>query len=141
MKGNLLQTSLENTKKQQEDAGMFMKEQSEETQEQQTKDKIERWMAQVRVERSEAEFLQVRMQKNKNEHDATALQALQAAEQARKRAAAATPIGAATAERARTTAELQRLRYLDSAAGEALVFISFFLLTDLNELTRRTISI
>jgi len=53
MKGNLLQTSPENTKKQQEDAGMFMKEQSEETQEQQTKDKIERWMAQVRVDRPE----------------------------------------------------------------------------------------
>ena len=93
--------------------------------EQQTKDKIERWMAQVRVERSEAEFLQVRMQKNKNEHDATALQALQAAEQARKRAAAATPIGTATAERARTTADLQRLRYLDSAAGEVLVSFHF----------------
>ena len=53
MKGNLLKTSPENNKKQQEDADMFMKEQSEETQEQQTKDKIERWMSQVRVDRPE----------------------------------------------------------------------------------------
>jgi hypothetical protein len=53
MNGNLWQTSPDNTKKQQEDAVMFMKEQSEETQEQQTKDKIERWMAQVRVDRPE----------------------------------------------------------------------------------------
>ena len=40
-------------KKQQKDADMFTKEQSEETQEQQTQDKFERWMAQVRVDRPE----------------------------------------------------------------------------------------
>jgi hypothetical protein len=39
--------------KQQKDADMFMKEQSEETQEQQTQNKFERWMAQVRVDRPE----------------------------------------------------------------------------------------
>jgi hypothetical protein len=53
MNGNLWQTSPDNTKKQQEDAVMFMKEQSEESQEQQTKDKFERWMSQVRVDRPE----------------------------------------------------------------------------------------
>jgi hypothetical protein len=117
--------------------------------EQQTKDKIERWMGQVRVERSEAELLQVRMQKNqvrmqknKNEDDARALQALQAAEQARKRAAAATPIGAATAERARTTANLQRLRSLDSAASKLFSFTSYFARTNAQDhLNMRLISI
>ena len=53
MKGNLVQTSPENTKRKLEDADMFLKKMSEETQDQQTKDKIERWMAQVRVDRAE----------------------------------------------------------------------------------------
>ena len=77
MKGNLLQTSPENTKRKLEDADMFLKTMSEETQDQQTKDKIERWMAQVRFDLAEEvtqrstdsprEFLsaaQVEMQKN-----------------------------------------------------------------------------
>ena len=53
MKGNLVQTSPENTKRKLEDADMFLKKMSEETQDQQTKDKIERWMAQVRVDQPE----------------------------------------------------------------------------------------
>ena len=67
----------ENTKRKLEDADMFLKKMSEETQDQQTKDKIERWMAQVRFDLAEEvtqrstdsprEFLsaaQVEMQKN-----------------------------------------------------------------------------
>ena len=77
MNGNLVQTSPENTRRKLEDADMFLKKMSEETQDQQTKDKIERWMAQVRVDRAEEvtqrstdsprEFLsaaEVEMQKN-----------------------------------------------------------------------------
>ena len=83
-------------------------------------------MVQVRVERPEAEFLQVRMQKNKNLHSS---------EKARKSADAANPIGSATTERARTTtvvrtADLQRLRSLDPPTSK-LFFISVFLFTDL----------
>jgi hypothetical protein len=50
---NPFQKSHENTKKQLGDADMFLKEPSEEKQDQQTRDKIERWMAQVRFDRPE----------------------------------------------------------------------------------------
>jgi hypothetical protein len=86
-KSNLWQTSPDNTKKQQEDAVIFMKEQSEETQEQQTKDKFERWMAQVRVDRPEEVIKwstdSSRVFLSSPDH---AVRALQATEEARKSA-------------------------------------------------------
>jgi hypothetical protein len=77
MNGNLWPASPENTKRKLEGADMFLKKMSEETQDKRTKDKIERWMAQVRFDLADEvtqrstdsprEFVyaaQVEMQKN-----------------------------------------------------------------------------
>jgi len=85
------------------------------TKEQQTKDKIERWLAQVRNERLEyLSSAQVRMQKNiqrQRSNNERAVRALQAVEQARK-----------SAQLEQTQTCPQRVR---SSAGERLFIFPF----------------